>query len=108
MTTNDALKEIGENLSKIGAALIALAEGSEEAPKQETPKAAEPKPKKAEPEKKYTLEDVRKALAAKSGEGFTEEVKALLGRHGGSKLSAIEESEYAAIMEEVEEIGSTQ
>ena len=59
-------------------------------------------------EKQYTLEDVRKALAAKSGAGFTAEVRALLEKHGASKLSGIQESEYAAIMEEVEGIGSAQ
>lgn len=58
--------------------------------------------------KKYTLEDVRKALAAKSGAGFTDEVRSLLERHGAAKLSAIAESEYGAIMEEVQTIGSTQ
>ena len=65
-------------------------------------------PKAAPPEKKYTLEDVRKALAAKSGAGYTAEVRALLEKHGGSKLSAIDVAEYAAIMEEVQTIGSAQ
>jgi len=64
--------------------------------------------KAAPPEKKYTLEDVRKALAAKSGAGYTAEVRALLEKHGGSKLSAIDVAEYAAIMEEVQTIGSAQ
>ena len=62
----------------------------------------------AKPEKKFTLEDVRKALAEKSGAGFTAEVRALLQKHGGSKLSEIDEAEYPALMEEVREIGSTQ
>ena len=72
--------------------------------KKEEPKAEAPKAK----EKKYTLEDVRKALAEKSGAGFTDDVRALLQKHGASKLSAIKEEEYAAIMEEVQDIGSAQ
>lgn len=55
--------------------------------------------------KVFKLEDVRKALAEKSAAGFTAEVRELLKRHGAAKLSAIAESEYAAIMEEVKEMG---
>ena len=58
-----------------------------------------------EPDKTYTLEEVRQVLSAKSGAGFTAEVKALLERHGGSKLSQLDPAEYAAVMEEVKEIG---
>ena len=61
--------------------------------------------KEPEPGKKYSMEDVRAALAEKSGAGFTAEVRTLLEKHGGAKLSKIPESEYAAIMEEVKEIG---
>ena len=74
--------------------------------KKEEPKAAQTEEKKEE--KKYTLEDVRKALAAKSGAGYTAEVRALLEKHGASKLSGIKESEYEKIMEEVQSIGGTQ
>lgn len=55
--------------------------------------------------KVFKLEDVRKALAEKSAAGFTAEVRELLKRHGAAKLSAIAESEYAAIMDEVKELG---
>lgn len=134
MTKSEALKEIGESLARIAATLLVLGEEMEpeaevkkEEPKavpetgekKEEPKAQEaeekkeePKTgtveKKEEPKKKYTLEDVRKALSAKSGAGFTAEVRALLEKHGGSKLSAIDEAEYALIMEEVQTIGSAQ
>ena len=76
-----------------------------EAPKVEK-KKEETKEQKAEPKvKKYTMEEVRKVLAEKSSVGFTAEVRALLEKHGGAKLSKIPETEYAAIMEEVKEIG---
>lgn len=120
MTKSEALKQIGESLAKIGATLLILGEELEEEPKaqeaeekKEEPKTGIPAEEKKEElkpqsEKKYTLEDVRKALSAKSGAGFTAEVRALLEKHGGSKLSAIDEAEYASIMEEVQTIGSTQ
>jgi len=133
MTKIEALKEIGEGLARVAAAILVFADEGEEVktgepkaaeekvekPKAAEEKAKEPKPveeKKAEEpkaeekkaKKKYTLEDVRKELSAKSSAGFTDEVRSLLERHGASKLSAIAESEYAAIMEEVKAIGSSQ
>lgn len=96
----EALVELSESIK----ALAAEEEQKVEVPKTEEVKKEEPK-EKAESAKQTTLEDVRKALAEKSGAGFTAEVRALLQKHGGSKLSQVAESEYAAIMEEVKEIG---
>ena len=122
MTKIEALKEIGEGLARVAAAILVFADEGEEV-KTGEPKAAEekvekskaaeekakePKAEEKKSEKKYTLEDVRKELSAKSSAGFTDEVRSLLERHGASKLSAIAESEYAAIMEEVKAIGSSQ
>lgn len=119
MMTNDSMREKLEKaaglLSALSAALAEIAaecgEVKVEKKAEVTPPAAAEKkeePKAAEPVKKYTLEDVRKALAAKSGAGFTAEVRELLQKHGGNKLSAINEAEYASIMEEVQTIGGTQ
>ena len=111
--TNDAMREklvaAANILKDLTMAVVAIAEEFGEVKVVEEEKKEEPKAEtpKAE-EKKYSLEDVRKALAAKSGAGFTEEVRSLLQKHGGSKLSAIDEAEYAAIMEEVQTIGSAQ
>ena len=127
MTKKEALKEIGEGLTRVANAILSLAdeengeaeekkEGEVEEKKEEAEKKEEVEPVKRNEEveepkakkEKYTMEDVRKALAAKSGAGFTAEVRELLQRHGGSKLSAIDTAEYAAIMEEVQHIGSAQ
>lgn len=75
----------------------AKAEPVKEVPVTEEKKESEP----VKAEKKYTLEQVRAALAAKSSAGFTAEVKKILENHGATKLSQIAPSEYAAIMEEV-------
>lgn len=104
--TNEAMKDKLVAVANLLADLTgAVAEIAAEFGEVKVEKAKEEP--KAE-EKQYTLEDVRKALAAKSGAGFTAEVRALLEKHGASKLSGIQESEYAAIMEEVEGIGSAQ
>jgi len=61
------------------------------------------KPAKQEPEEKpLTLEEVRAVLAEKSRSGHTEEVRALLNKHGADKLSEIDPVEYAALLAEAE------
>lgn len=66
-------------------------------------KAAKPKKEKA---KVYTLEDVRGVLAEKSQNGLTSEVKGLIAKFGGSKLSDIDPSNYEAIIKEAEVLGN--
>ncbi len=61
------------------------------------------KPKK---EKVYSLEDVRGVLAEKSQKGLIAEVKELIMRFGGNKLSDIEPSKYAELIKEAEELGN--
>ena len=68
-------------------------------------KKAEPKAEPKDETPAYTFEELRKAFAAKSHAGFTVEVKALIGKNGASRLSDINESDYAAIMKELEVIG---
>ena len=53
-------------------------------------------------EKTVTLEQVRAALAEKSHDGFTAEVRALLEKYGASKLSQIDPSKYADLLAEAE------
>ena len=61
------------------------------------------KPAKQEPEEKpLTLEEVRAVLAEKSRSGYTEEVRALLNKHGADKLSEIDPAEYPALLAEAE------
>ena len=66
-------------------------------------KATKPKREKA---KIYTLEDVRGVLAEKSQNGLTSEVKGLIAKFGGNKLSDIDSSNYEAIIKEAEVLGN--
>ena len=61
---------------------------------------------KEEPKETIRLEDVRAVLAAKSRDGYGAQVRELIARHGGSKLSDINPSEYGAILKEAEVFGS--
>jgi hypothetical protein len=49
-----------------------------------------------------TLEEVRAKLAALMQEGKQAEVKALLQKHGGEKLSDVLEENYPAILKDAE------
>ena len=55
-------------------------------------------------EKSYTLEDVRGVLAEKSQKGHTAEVKALIVKFGGNKLSDISPDKYGELLKLAEEL----
>lgn len=52
--------------------------------------------------KKISLEEVRGKLAEISQTGKTAAVRELIQKHGGSRLSDVEPSQYAAILKEAE------
>lgn len=61
-------------------------------------------PKKIE--KSYTLEDVRGVLAEKSQKGYTSDVKELIVKFGGNKLSDISPDKYGELIKLAEELGN--
>lgn len=58
------------------------------------------------PAKTYTFEDVRAVLAQKSIDGYREEVKALITKFGGSRLSDIKQVDYAEFIKQAQGIGN--
>ncbi|MDO5018748.1 MAG: hypothetical protein Q4E02_05550 [Lagierella massiliensis] len=86
------VKEGAENLAaSIGVLLTAL-ESDEivEEVKQE--------------EQTYELEEVRKILADKSRDGFTDKIRELLQKYGVKKLSDIDPSKYRDLVRDVEKL----
>lgn len=57
-------------------------------------------------EKTVTLEDVRAVLAVKSQNGMTVEVKALITKYGGNKLSDVNPKHYADLIKDAEVLGN--
>lgn len=53
-------------------------------------------------EPQITIEQVRAVLAAKSQEGKTREVKALLMKYDAGKLSSVKPEDYASLIKEAE------
>ena len=66
----------------------------------ETPKQTE------EPEKPVDRSKVRAKLAELTRLGFSDEVKALLQKHGAERLSAVDDAELPALLKEAEALGS--
>lgn len=99
----DSLQVFADALTEIKAIDVQAIEIKEEPVAQISEKESKTKKEKA---KVYTLEDVRGVLAEKSQNGLTSEVKSLIAKFGGSKLSDIDPSNYEAIIKEAEVLGN--
>ena len=84
--------QLAEGFELLAAGYRSLAEQGAEA----TPAAA------PEPTKKITIEQVRAVMSAKSDEGKTAQVKALLMKYDAGKLSGVKPEDYADLLQEVE------
>ena len=106
----DSLQAVADAVADNGAAEAEMTTTKEPEKAGRSGKAAakntakkDAKAAKQEPEEKpLTLEEVRAVLAEKSRSGHTEEVRALLNKHGADKLSEIDPAEYAALLAEAE------
>lgn len=65
--------------------------------------AAEPQPA---PSPTVTIEQVRAVLSELSRAGKTAQVKELLKKHGGDKLSAVDPAEYPVLLREAGELNA--
>ena len=74
-----------------------------EEPKTETAAAEEDSQETPEP---VTLDEVRAALAERSRNGYTSDVKALIAKYGADKLSDVDPANYAALLKDAEVIGN--
>lgn len=84
--------QLAEGFELLAAGYRSLAQEGAEA----TPAAA------PEPTKKITIEQVRAVMSAKSDEGKTAQVKALLMKYDAGKLSGVKPEDYADLLREVE------
>lgn len=66
----------------------------------DTQKPAQAKTASKKEESKVAVEDIRAVLAEKSQDGKSRQIKELLGKYGVAKLSAVEEKDYPALLQE--------
>lgn len=88
--------QLAEGFELLAAGYRSLAqEGAEDTPEV----APEPTKKNDKP---ITIEQVRAVMSAKSDEGKTAQVKALLMKYDAGKLSGVKPEDYADLLQEVE------
>ena len=99
------LRDGAKALTSAADALTELFSSKAESPPPEPPTEPEqPTTETSKPARSITLEEVRTVLAEKSRSGHSEEVKALLEKHGVARLSDIDPAEYPALLKEAEVI----
>lgn len=91
----DEMIACGENMIRAANALKQTLSPSEEGTEL---------PPEEQPVRAYAFSDVRHAFLAKSHEGYTEQVKALISKYGAAKLSDIRPEDYANLMADLEAI----
>lgn len=84
--------QLAEGFELLAAGYRSLAEPGAEATSTAAP----------EPTKKITIEQVRAVMSAKSDEGKTAQVKALLMKYDAGKLSGVKPEDYPDLLREVE------
>lgn len=100
--TVDELKTAANLLLSVADSLLDLFSGTVGI-SAEVKEVKKPAPVK---EGKLTLESVRAVLAQKSRDGYTDEIRALLEKHGANKLSEIDPKKYKKLLEEVKVLGN--
>ncbi|NFL76213.1 rRNA biogenesis protein rrp5 [Clostridium sporogenes] len=95
------LLDVVSDMRSLADSIQAVAEvmaGNEPVETEEpTTTVKEPEPKK----KEIALEEVRAKLAEKSQAGLTAEVREIINKYGGSKLSEIDPKHYADMLKDV-------
>jgi hypothetical protein len=95
---SDIYLTLADGFEKLAAGYRALAtESTTDGQATEQKVATE---EKQEPQ--ITIEQVRAVLAAKSQDGKTREVKALLMKYDAGKLSGVKPEDYASLLKEAE------
>ena len=92
------IRSLAESLQAVANAMGEDEEA--EVAEQVTPKKETKVPKK----KEIKFEDVRAALAVKSQAGMTTQVRELIEKYDGTKLSEVDPKHYAAILKDSEEL----
>ncbi|MDK2942246.1 MAG: hypothetical protein PWP56_1759 [Acetobacterium sp.] len=100
------VRTLADSLQAIADAMIEdKSEPAEVNKKKETAQEDKLHNKNSTTKSEFSLEDVRVILAQKSQNGFTTEVRDLIQKYGGSRLSEIDPVNYGNIITEAEVLG---
>ena len=106
MSKTSELALVIEELLNAATALCSVAENLSTLFADQAEQSTTPTQTLQKAERPLTLEAVRAVLAEKSRDGHTAEIRALLEKHGASKLSEIDPTKYAALLADAEALGN--
>ncbi|WP_027625317.1 hypothetical protein [Clostridium lundense] len=98
----DVVSDMRSLADSVQAVADAMASNEPVEAKEPTTPVKEPAPKK----KEIALEEVRAKLAEKSQVGLTSQVREIIQKYGGSKLSEVDPKHYADILKDAEVLGN--
>ncbi|WP_449598309.1 rRNA biogenesis protein rrp5 [Niallia sp. Marseille-Q9988] len=98
----DVVSDMRSLADSIQAVADAMASNEPVEAKEPTTPVKEPAPKK----KEIALEEVRAKLAEKSQVGLTAQVREIIPKYGGSKLSEVDPKHYADMLKDTEVLGN--
>lgn len=98
------MSDMAQTIEELRSAATAISDAADWLTKKFSGKQPAEDAPASPPEPELTLEQVRAVLADKSRQGHTAEIRALLQKHGASKLSQIDPAHYKALLAEAEEL----
>ena len=98
------LLEVVNDMRSLADSIQAVCDVMTEGSPASSAKAATEQEPVKEPD--IPLEKVRMVLAQKSQQGFTAEVRGIIGKYGAEKLSAVDKVHYADILKDAEGLGN--
>ena len=98
----DVVSDMRSLADSIQAVADAMASNEPVETKEPTTTVKEPEPNI----KEITLEEVRAKLAEKSQVGLTAQVREIIQKYGGSKLSEVDPKHYADMLKDAEVLGN--
>lgn len=106
MSKTSELALVIEELRNAAAALCSIAENLSTLLADQAEQSTTPTQMIQKTVKPLTLEAVRAVLAEKSRDGHTADIRALLEKHGATKLSEIDPAKFAALLADAEALSN--
>lgn len=94
----DDMRRLADSLQTVADSIAGNTDADNQPDQQPAPQFEKPKAPV------ITIDQVRAVLAEKSGQGKTQEVKALLYKYDAGKLSGVKSEDYPALMEEAQKL----
>lgn len=100
------LLDVVSDMRSLADSIQAVADAMEGNEPVEVKEPTTPVKKPAQKKKEIALEEVREKIAEKSQAGLTSQVREIIKKYGGSKLSEVDPKHYADMLKDAEVLGN--